>query len=159
MVNIKKVDVYKPGEQVTMSQVLDCLREDNGYVDVGATAGFTGIVRGLSREGQPLSKISMTAEPDSLEILQTISKETEDKSDIVQQCAIHIHTGEIAISEPLMLVFIAGSQGPKRVPELFDILVATINRVKKEGKIRLFETTTEGEEYLTKPKDKSKSFD
>ncbi|MHA1712792.1 MAG: molybdenum cofactor biosynthesis protein MoaE [Candidatus Ranarchaeia archaeon] len=155
----KKVWVHPKDSRTSFNQILDVLRQDPGYVDVGATAGFTGIVRGKARDNRPLQNVIISAEQDTQMTLERISKETETEHDIVQQCAIHIHTGELKISEPLMFVMIAGTQGPERVPELFDIIVSTVERIKREAKIKLLEKPAQGDTYVTRPDDPTKSFD
>ena len=159
MVALQKVKLHDSTNRTNFDEILDGLRQDPGYVDVGATACFTGIVRGFARDGSKLKAIIIKDNVDTIQALEKISAETEERYDIVQQCAIHMNIGEILINEPLMFVMIAGTQGPERVPELFDIIVKTLDRVKREANLQLLEIPKDGGVYVTEPEDSTKTFD
>ena len=158
LLKIGKVGVHRKVGAVSLNDIVALLKQDPRIGNVGAIVTFTGIVKTSTMGKKAQTQLEVALTPETVQkTLEKIVEETE-KKDIIAGVSIHFNYGILQAPGDILHIAMAGTQGPERVPEFFNILVEVLNRVKRETEIRFKEHTPDGAEFY-KPPDSSKSFD
>ena len=153
-----KVGVHGSAGGVSLNDIVALLKQDPKIGDVGAIVTFSGIVKTSTMGKQAQTQLEVDLVPEEVQkVLEKIVEETE-KKDIIAAVSIHFNYGILQAPGDILHIAMAGTQGPERVPDFFNILYEVLNRVKRETNIRFKEHTPDGAEFY-KPPDSSKSFD
>jgi len=110
-----------------MTTIHDLIEEvrSNPRIDrAGMIVCHNGIVRGFSRDGKEVSKLSVKANRKALE---KMIDEAREKPGIVD-LRVHINEGELGVGDDVLLVVVAGDIRDNTFPVLIE-LVGKIKRV------------------------------
>lgn len=127
---IRKSGVYRKGE-VDLQSIVQAAKANESFRKAGAIAIFVGVVRGLTKEGEEVSKLELEAyEAKANETLQRISRDLRKGEGIID-VQIHHLLGEFEAGEEIVYVLVSGSHRAKLLP----IFEAAIERYKLEAPI------------------------
>ena len=116
---------------LTLSDVIESVREHPDYRKVGAMALFIGVVRGETRKGESVSRLELEAyDEKGNEVLEKICQDLKRKKGIVD-VQIHHFTGTFDLGEDLIYVLVAGGHRES----VFPVLREAVERYKKEAPI------------------------
>jgi len=151
-----KVELH-PTKRATLDKVVEKFEQHPRFKEVGAIITFTGIVKGVARDGKELNAIEIESTEKTLSNLKALCEEYEKKPGVLEvQC--HLNVGELDISDPIMHIAIDTTVDGPDIQGMFQNLFEILDKAKKVAGIKLKERNKEGW-YYTKPKDKTKSFD
>ena len=154
--NMDKVELH-PIQHVKLDDMVKKFRQHPRFREVGAIITFTGIVKGVGRDGKDLNAIEIEPSDKTLSNLKALCEEYEKKPGVLEvQC--HLNTGELNISDIIMHIALDTTVDGPDIQGMFQNLFEILNQAKKVAGIKLKERKKEGW-YYTKPKDKTKSFD
>ena len=109
-----------------MTTIHDLIEEvkSNPRIDrAGMIICHNGIVRGFSRDGKEVSKLSVKADR---KVLEKIIDETGKKPGIVD-VKVHINEGELGVGDDVLLVVVAGDIRDNTFP----VLIELVGNIKK----------------------------
>ncbi|WP_309493053.1 molybdenum cofactor biosynthesis protein MoaE [Candidatus Hecatella orcuttiae] len=136
------VGIHKKGE-ISVEKMLEKLRENPRFHEVGAIGIFIGIVRGFSSEGKPVRSLSYEAyEDEAPAAMEKIRKETLAKPSVIE-VQIHHVVDDLNLGEDIVYVLVAGSSRE----DVFPTLQATVDRMKAEVPIYKKEILENGTAY------------
>ncbi len=127
---LKRVSIHEKGS-ISLSNLLENLREKPGFEKAGGIALFVGVVRGENLESQKVEKLTIEAyEEKANEALESICDELSAEAGIFE-VQIHHLLGEFTVGEDLVYVLVAGSHRNK----IFPVLKRAVERFKDEAPI------------------------
>jgi molybdopterin synthase catalytic subunit len=127
--------------------MIESVKKRPDFNKVGAMALFIGVVRGESKEGEPVKSLELEAFDEKAdEVLEKICEDLKAKKGIVD-VQIHHFTGDFDLGEDLVYVLVSG--GHRHA--IFQVFEEAVERYKKEAPI--FK-----KEYITDGKGKVKSY-
>lgn len=91
---------------------------------VGMILCHNGVVRGSSRDGKPVSEVTVRADRKRLE---AVLAEIKAMPGIIEVLA-HVNEGTLKVGEDVMYVVVAGDFREN----VFDAMIAAVNRIKAE---------------------------
>lgn len=91
---------------------------------VGMILCHNGVVRGSSRDGKPVSEVTVRADRKRLE---AVLAEIKAMPGIIEVLA-HVNEGTLKVGEDVMYVVVAGDFREN----VFDAIIAAVNRIKAE---------------------------
>jgi molybdopterin synthase catalytic subunit len=142
MKNIKRTGINKKGT-LSLQDLIDFAKTNTKSNQVGAIATFSGIVRGVTHEGNNVLKLELEAYEEVAEhALQTISDDLRKKPGIVD-VLIHHLIGTFTIGEEIVYVVVTG----RSRKEVFQTLMIAVERYKHEVPIWKKEYLKDGESY------------
>jgi len=104
--------------------MIEKMKRHPRFREVGMILTHTGIVRGHSRDGRPVSEVEVRAD---LQSLEKVIGEMKARPGIVEILA-EVREGRLRVGEEIMNVAVAGDIREN----VFAALVDTVNRIKAE---------------------------
>lgn len=115
----------------SLQDMIDRIRSDSKRQKIGAMTIFMGVVRGETRKGKKVTKLTLEAyEEKANEVLSKICNDLRKKRDIVD-VQIHHMLGEFDVGEEIVYVLVAGGHRKS----IFPVLREAVERYKKEAPI------------------------
>jgi molybdopterin synthase catalytic subunit len=143
---LKHAGVHPKGT-LALQDVIESVKKRPDFKRVGAMALFVGVVRGKTKQGEPVEQLELEAYDEKAdEILEKLCKDLKAKKGIVD-VQIHHFTGKFELGEDLVYVIAAG----ERRENVFPVLKEAVERYKKEAPI--FK-----KEYVKDKKGKTKAY-
>jgi molybdopterin synthase catalytic subunit len=143
-VSSKNVGIHEK-EKISILDLLEDIRSNKRFREVGAIASFFGIVRGTAKDGKEVTGLDMEAYEDKAEsVFASISEEMKKRPGIVDVLIHHV-TGHLNLGDLIFVVMVAGSNRKN----VFPTLIETVEKVKREATIWKKETLSSGESYWT----------
>jgi molybdopterin synthase catalytic subunit len=128
--SVKHAGIHPKGT-VLLTDIIDSVKARPDYHKVGAIVTFTGVVRGITKEGEPVQHLQLEAyEENADQILEKICTQLKRRKDIID-VQIHHLTGEFELGEDLVYVLVAGGHRES----VFPVLEEAVERFKKEAPI------------------------
>jgi molybdopterin synthase catalytic subunit len=141
-VNTKSVGIHEKGK-ISIQDLVEHMRSNKRFREVGAIASFFGIVRGTSQKGKDVIGLDMEAYEDKAEkVFSSIAEEMKKRPGIVEVLIHHV-TGHLDLGDLIFVVMVAGSNRK----EVFPTLMETVEKVKRDATIWKKETLSTGESY------------
>ncbi len=94
------------------------------FSKVGMILCHNGVVRGSSRDGKPVSEVTVRADRKRLE---AVLRAIKAMPGIIEVLA-HVNEGTLKVGEDVMYVVVAGDFREN----VFDAIIAAVNRIKAE---------------------------
>lgn len=131
----KHAGVHAKGT-LTLQDVIESVKKHPNYKKVGAMALFVGVVRGETKQGEPVKGLQLEAYEEKAD--QTLEEICLDlkKAKGITDVQIHHFTGEFKIGEDLVYVLVAGGHREN----VFPVLRKAVERYKNEAPIFKKET-------------------
>ena len=152
----EKVELHLT-QRVILDEIVKKFRQHPRFKEAGAIITFTGIVKGVARDGKELNAIEIEPTEKTLTNLKALCEEYEKKPGVLE-VQYHLNVGELDISDPIMHIALDTTVDGPDIHSIFDTLFEILDKAKKITGIKLKERSKEGW-YYTRPKDKTKSFD
>ena len=109
---------------MNLSMLIDQVRKHPDFAKVGMMLCHNGVVRGTSRDGKPVSEVTVRVDRKRLdEVLAGV----RGMPGIVEVLA-HVNEGTLKVGEDVMYVVVAGDFREN----VFDAIIAAVNRIKAE---------------------------
>jgi molybdopterin synthase catalytic subunit len=132
----KHAGVHAKGT-LTLQDIIDSAKKHPDYRKVGAIALFVGVVRGETKNGEPVKGLQLEAyEEKADETLEEICMDLKKTKEGIADVQIHHFTGEFRIGEDLVYVLVAGGHREN----VFPVLREAVERYKNEAPIFKKET-------------------
>lgn len=123
----KNAGVHLKGT-LSLSDLLGSVKKDPDYNRVGAIAVFIGVVRGETKQGQPVKRLELEAyEEQADSVLEKICRDLKSKKGVAN-VQIHHFTGEFEQGEDLVYVLVTGGHRQN----VFPVLQEAVERYKNE---------------------------
>ncbi|UCG80281.1 MAG: molybdenum cofactor biosynthesis protein MoaE [Desulfobacterales bacterium] len=106
-----------------LTTLIETLKSHPDYTQVGMILCHNGIVRGTSRDGRPVSGLTLTVDHEALD---AILSEQRQRSGIVE-ILVEIREGSLRVGDDVMFIVVAGDLRDHVIPVLED----TLNAIKK----------------------------
>jgi len=147
-VMLENVGVHEKGE-ISVQHLIDFIKSNRRFSEVGAVACFLGFMRGYTSEGEQVAELELEAykEP-AEEALKKIAEDIKIRPGIVDAVVHHV-TGELNIGDLIMVAMVAG----RSRKDVFPALVEMTERVKREAPIWKRETLATGKSYWVSEKE------
>jgi len=124
------VGIHKKGE-LTLSELLKSIKEQENFSRAGAIVSFVGVVRGSTLDGENVTGLELQAyEEEANKILGSICADLKKREGIVD-VQIHHFVGEFSVGEDLVYVVVAGAHREN----VFDVLREAVERYKSEAPV------------------------
>jgi molybdopterin synthase catalytic subunit len=151
-----KVELHS-AERVTLDEIVKKFKQHPHYKEAGAILTFTGVVKGVARDGKELSAIEIEPTEKTLANLKALCEECEKRPGVLE-VQYHLNVGELDISDPILHIALDTTVDGPDIHAMFETLFEILDKAKKITGIRVKERSKEGWHY-TRPADKTKSFD
>lgn len=109
---------------MNLQEMIDKVKMHPDYPKVGMILGHNGVVRSTSRDGKPVSELTVRANRESL---QKIVDDIRQRPGIVE-VLVEIREGKLHPGDDVMLVVVAGDFREN----VFSALMDTVNRIKSD---------------------------
>jgi molybdopterin synthase catalytic subunit len=109
---------------MNLSMLVEQVKKHPEFHKVGMILCHNGVVRGTSRDGKPVSEVTVRTDRKRLE---TVLAEIKAKPGIIEVLA-HVNEGTLKVGQDVMYVVVAGDFREN----VFDAIVAAVNRIKAE---------------------------
>ncbi len=106
-----------------LTDLIHRIKTHPDYPKVGMILSHTGVVRGTSRDGRPVSGLDLTVDQ---AVLQSIISEQKTRPGIIE-ILVDIQEGSLKVGDRVMFIVVAGDFRDHVIPVLED----TLNAVKK----------------------------
>lgn len=106
-----------------LAGLIDRIKSHPDYAKVGMILCHNGVVRGTSRDGRPVSGLTVTVDRDALEDILVQQKQRPGVVDIL----VEILEGSLKVGDDVMFIVVAGDLRDHVIPVLED----TLNAIKK----------------------------
>jgi molybdopterin synthase catalytic subunit len=144
-VRVKKLErarVCGKGE-ISIQSLLDLIRSNERFEEVGAVSCFLGFVRGVTLKNEKVERLEYEAYKEEAEkAFFEIIEDVKKRPGIVD-VVIHHVVDQLQVGDLVLAVIVAG----KSRKDVFPALVETVERVKREAPIWKKETLATGESY------------
>ena len=107
-----------------LSTLVEQIKKHPDFPKAGMILCHNGVVRATSRDGKPVSEVTVRVDRKRLE---TILAEIKAMSGIVEVLA-HVNEGTLRVGEDVMYVVVAGDFREN----VFDAMIAAVNRIKAD---------------------------
>ena len=107
-----------------LSTLVEQIKKHPDFPKAGMILCHNGVVRATSRDGKPVSEVTVRVDRKRLE---TILVEIKAMSGIVEVLA-HVNEGTLKVGEDVMYVVVAGDFREN----VFDAMIAAVNRIKAD---------------------------
>jgi len=139
---LRNIGVTKKGK-VSMQSLINFIRSNKRFDEVGALACFMGFVRGYTRAKKKVERLELEAFTERAErAFQAIADDVKTRPGVVEVLIHHI-VGKLEVGDPILFVIVAGAS--RR--DVFPALVETVDRVKREAAIWKKEVLASGKSY------------
>ena len=108
-----------------MNALINTIKKRPDYSKVGMILCHNGVVRGSSRDGTPVQKVTVRAESKTID---RIVAEQKKRPGIIE-ILVEINEGELDVGEDLLSIVVAGDIREHVIPVLTD----TLNLIKAHG--------------------------
>lgn len=109
---------------MSLQEMIDKVKMHPDYPKVGMILGHNGVVRSTSREGKPVSELTVRV---SREPLQKIVDDVRKRPGIIE-VLVEIREGKLYPGEDVMFVVVAGDFREN----VFSALMDAVNRIKAD---------------------------
>ena len=109
---------------MNLSELVEQVKKHSDFHKAGMILCHNGVVRGTSRDGRPVSEVSVRVDRKRLE---AIIGEIKAMTGIVEVLA-HVNEGTLNVGEDVMYVVVAGDFREN----VFDAMIAAVNRIKAD---------------------------
>ena len=106
-----------------VTRLIETVKEHPDYPRVGMILCHNGVVRETSREGRPVSGLTLTADWDALESILAEQRARPGIIDVL----VEIQEGSLQVGDDVMFIVVAGDIRDRVIPVLED----TLNAIKK----------------------------
>ena len=121
------IGIHKKNE-LTLSDLIQSMKENADFYKAGAIATFVGVVRGQTLDGERVEKLEIEAyEEQANGVLADICEDLKKRDGIVD-VQIHHLIGEFNVGEDLVYVIVAGGHRQNT----FRVLQEAVERYKNE---------------------------
>jgi len=139
---LRNVGVTKKG-RVSIQSLVNFVRSNRRFDEVGALACFVGFVRGYTSAKKKVKRLELEAYTERAErAFEAIADDVKSRPGVVEVLIHHI-VGELGVGDPILFVIVAGAS--RR--DVFPALVETVDRVKREAAIWKKEVLASGKSY------------
>jgi molybdopterin synthase catalytic subunit len=107
-----------------LTALIERVKSRPDYSKVGMILVHNGVVRETSRDGKPVSGLTLTAD---WEVLAEILAEQKARPGIVE-ILVEIQEGQLSVGDDVMYIVVAGDLRDRVIPVLED----TLNAIKKK---------------------------
>ena len=111
-----------------LTALIDRIKSHPDYAKVGMILCHNGVVRGTSRDGRPVSGLTVTVDR---EVLDDILAEQRRRPGIVD-ILVEIQGGSLKVGDDVMFIVVAGDLRDHVIPVLEDTLNAIKKRVTRK---------------------------
>ena len=108
-----------------MNALINTIKKRHDYSKVGMILCHNGVVRGSSRDGTPVQKVTVRAESKTID---RIVAEQKKRPGIIE-ILVEINEGDLDVGEDLLSIVVAGDIREHVIPVLTD----TLNLIKAHG--------------------------
>ncbi|HVP93164.1 MAG TPA: molybdenum cofactor biosynthesis protein MoaE [Acidobacteriota bacterium] len=124
-----RAGVHKKGT-FSLLRMIENVKKEPDFCNVGAIALFIGIVRGVNQKGEKVKKLEVEAYDEKANsVLQDICRDLKKKEELDVQ--IHHLLGEFNVGEDLVYVLVTAGHRKN----MFSVLEKAVERYKKEAPI------------------------
>ena len=109
---------------MNLSTLVEKIKKHPDFHKAGMILCHNGVVRASSRDGKPVSEVTVRVDRGRLE---TILAEIKAMTGIVEVLA-HVNEGTLKVGEDVMYVVVAGDFREN----VFDAMIAAVNRIKAD---------------------------
>ncbi len=109
---------------MNLSKLVEQVKKHPDFHKAGMILCHNGVVRASSRDGRPVSEVTVRVDRRRLE---TILAEIKAMTGIVEVLA-HVNEGTLKVGEDVMYVVVAGDFREN----VFDAMIAAVNRIKAD---------------------------
>ena len=109
---------------MNLSTLVEKIKKHPDFHKAGMILCHNGVVRASSRDGRPVSEVTVRVDRRRLE---TILAEIKAMTGIVEVLA-HVNEGTLKVGEDVMYVVVAGDFREN----VFDAMIAAVNRIKAD---------------------------
>ena len=109
---------------MNVSTLVEQVKKHPEFDRVGMILCHNGVVRGTSRDGRPVSEVTVRADRKRLE---AVLAEIKAMPGIIEVLA-HVNEGTLRVGQDVMVVVVAGDFREN----VFGAMVAAVNRIKAE---------------------------
>ena len=109
---------------MNLSKLVEQVKKHPDFDKSGMILCHNGVVRASSRDGKPVSEVTVRVDRGRLE---TILAEIKAMTGIVEVVA-HVNEGTLKVGEDVMYVVVAGDFREN----VFDAMIAAVNRIKAD---------------------------
>ena len=109
---------------MNLSTLVEKIKKHPDFHKAGMILCHNGVVRASSRDGRPVSEVTVRVDRGRLE---TILAEIKAMTGIVEVLA-HVNEGTLKVGEDVMYVVVAGDFREN----VFDAMIAAVNRIKAD---------------------------
>ncbi|NPV03201.1 MAG: molybdenum cofactor biosynthesis protein MoaE [Syntrophaceae bacterium] len=109
---------------MNLSALVEQVRKHPDFHKAGMILCHNGVVRGTSRDGRPVSEVTVRADRQRLE---TVLAEIKAMPGIIEVLA-HVNEGTLRVGQDVMFVVVAGDFREN----VFDAMMTAVNRIKAE---------------------------
>jgi len=128
---------------ISIESILQQLRSNKRFEEVGAVACFLGFVRKRTLDGKEVRHLELEAYGEGAEqAFRVIAQDIRSRPGVVD-VAIHHVVGKLDVSDLILVVMVAG----KSRKDAYPALVEAVERVKQEAAIWKREVLVSGESY------------
>jgi molybdopterin synthase catalytic subunit len=106
-----------------LTGLIDRIKSHPDYAKVGMILCHNGVVRGTSRDGRPVSGLTVTVDREALEDILAQQKQRPGIVDIL----VEVRGGSLKVGDDIMFIVVAGDLREHVIPVLED----TLNAIKK----------------------------
>jgi len=139
---LRNVGVTRKG-RVSIQSLVNFVRSNRRFDEVGALACFVGFVRGYTSAKKKVKRLELEAYTERAErAFQAIADDVKSRPGIIEVLIHHI-VGRLGVGDPILFVIVAGVS--RR--DVFPALVETVDRVKREAAIWKKEVLASGKSY------------
>jgi molybdopterin synthase catalytic subunit len=109
---------------MSLTELVERIKKHPDFHKAGMILCHNGVVRATSRDGRPVSEVSVRVDRKRLE---GIIGEIKAMTGIVEVLA-HVNEGVLKVGEDVMYVVVAGDYREN----VFDAMIAAVNRIKAD---------------------------
>ena len=111
-----------------LTGLIDRIKSHPDYAEVGMILCHNGVVRGTSRDGRPVSGLTVTVDREALEDILAQQKQRPGIVDIL----VEVRGGSLKVGDDVMFIVVAGDLRDHVIPVLEDTLNAIKKRVTRK---------------------------
>ncbi len=111
-----------------LTALIDRIKSHPDYAKVGMILCHNGVVRGTSRDGRPVSGLTVTVDRAALDDILAEQKQRPGIIDVL----VEIRGGSLKVGDDVMFIVVAGDLRDHVIPVLEDTLNAIKKRVTRK---------------------------
>jgi molybdopterin synthase catalytic subunit len=111
-----------------LTALIDRIKSHPDYAKVGMILCHNGVVRGTSRDGRPVSGLTVTVDRAALDDILAEQKQRPGIIDVL----VEIRGGSLQVGDDVMFIVVAGDLRDHVIPVLEDTLNAIKKRVTRK---------------------------